>query len=195
MHTWNSVSPKKAQLLEAEHLTSTCMYWASSRHIQHLFAQGEVKVPSWSFIDKRSAASGGRYRDGAPSLMQGPTIFDKTPQRSTKQDVYGDCCAMSGTESLVDVTLRPWPASKKDELSPQDLLHQIEQLTSERGHLRNVTEKSLQEDVVAGKELPEDTEGDSEEKTDKKDKKDAPTKEERLQEVIRMHQEMSSHME
>jgi hypothetical protein len=69
------------------------------------------------------------------------------------------------------------------------------QLTSERGHLRNVTEKSLQEDVVAGKELPEDTEGDSEEKTEKKDKKDAPTKEERLQEVIRMHQEMSSHME
>jgi hypothetical protein len=26
MHMWNSVSPKKAQLLEAEHLTSPCMY-------------------------------------------------------------------------------------------------------------------------------------------------------------------------
>jgi mediator of RNA polymerase II transcription subunit 17 len=99
---------------------------------------------------------------------------------------------MSGTESLVDVTLRPWPTSKKEELSPQDLLLQIEQLTNERGHLRNVTEKALQEDVITGKKCPEGDAGDSEEKTDKKD---APTKEERLQDVFRMHQEMSGHME
>jgi mediator of RNA polymerase II transcription subunit 17 len=102
---------------------------------------------------------------------------------------------MSGTESLADVTLRPWPTTKKDELSPQDLLQQIEQLANERGHLRNITEKSLLEDVIAGKEAPADAEGESEEKTDKKDKQDAPSKEERLQEVLRMHHEMSTHME
>jgi mediator of RNA polymerase II transcription subunit 17 len=102
---------------------------------------------------------------------------------------------MSGTESLADVTLRPWPTTKKDELSSQDLLQQIEQLATERGHLRYITEKSLLEDVIAGKEAPEDADGDSEEKTDKKDKKDAPSKEERLQEVLRMHHEMSTHME
>jgi mediator of RNA polymerase II transcription subunit 17 len=102
---------------------------------------------------------------------------------------------MSGTESLVDVTLRPWPTTKKDELSPQDLLQQIEQLANERGHLRNITEKSLLEDVTAGKEAPEDAEGDSEENTNKNNKKDAPSKDERLQDVLRMHQEMSTHME
>jgi mediator of RNA polymerase II transcription subunit 17 len=102
---------------------------------------------------------------------------------------------MSGNESLVDVTLRPWPTTKKDELSPQDLLQQIEQLANERGHLRNITEKSLLDDVIAGKETPENAEGDTKEKTDKKEKKDAPSKDERLQDVLRMHQEMSTHME
>lgn len=99
---------------------------------------------------------------------------------------------MAGTESLADVTLRPWPAVKKEELSPQDLLLQIEQLGNERGHLRNVTEKSLQEDIIAGKDVPDGTAGGS---VQKEDKKDAPSREERLQEVIRMQQEMSSHME
>jgi mediator of RNA polymerase II transcription subunit 17 len=83
---------------------------------------------------------------------------------------------MPTTASLTDVTLRPWPASKKDELSPQDLLHQVEQLANERGHLRNVTEKSLQEDIVAGKDAPNGAT-------------------ERLQDIFRMQQEMSSHME
>jgi mediator of RNA polymerase II transcription subunit 17 len=124
--------------------------------------------------------------------MQGPSTFDKTLQRDTKHDDYADNRTMSGTESLVDVTLRPWPISKKEELSPQDLLRQVEQLTNERGHLRNVTEKSLQEDVVTGIKLPEGSAGESEEKTDKKD---APSKEERLQDVFLMHQQMSGHME
>jgi mediator of RNA polymerase II transcription subunit 17 len=125
-------------------------------------------------------------------LLQGPTTFDKTLQRDTKHHDDGNSRTMSGTESLVDVTLRPWPASKKEELSPQDLLRQVEQLTHERGHLRNVTEKSLQEDVVTGRKLPEGSVGDAEEKTDKKD---APSKEERLQDVFLMHQQMSGHME
>jgi mediator of RNA polymerase II transcription subunit 17 len=99
---------------------------------------------------------------------------------------------MTGTESLADVTLRPWPVAKREELSPQDLLLQIEQLAIERGHLRDVTEKALQEDIVAGKDVPEDAAAALEQK--KKDK-DAPSREKRLQEVIHMQQEMSSHME
>jgi mediator of RNA polymerase II transcription subunit 17, fungi type len=99
---------------------------------------------------------------------------------------------MPGTESLTDVTLRPWPTPKKDELSPQDLLRQVEQLANERGHLRNVTEKSLQDDIVAGKYAPDSVAANTEEK---KDKKDAPSKDERLQDIFRMQQEMFGHME
>lgn len=99
---------------------------------------------------------------------------------------------MPGADSLTHVTLRPWPTSKKEELGPQDLLQQVEQLANERGHLRNVTEKSLREDIAAGKDTPAEEASDAEEK---KDKKDAPSKEERLQDVFRMQQEMSSHME
>jgi mediator of RNA polymerase II transcription subunit 17 len=98
---------------------------------------------------------------------------------------------MPGTESLTDVTLRPWPTSKKDELSPQDLLRQVEQLANERGHLRNVTEKSLQDDIVAGKDAPDSAAANAEEKKEK----EAPSKDERLQDIFRMQQEMAGHME
>lgn len=77
-------------------------------------------------------------------------------------------------------------------MGSQDLLQQVEQLANERGHLRNVTEKSLREDIAAGIDASVETTSDSE---GKKDKKDAPSKEERLQDVFRMQQEMSSHME
>ncbi|KAH3907560.1 mediator of RNA polymerase II transcription subunit 17 [Parastagonospora nodorum] len=99
---------------------------------------------------------------------------------------------MSGYESLADVTLRPWPAAKKEELSPQDLLLQIEQLGTERGHLRDVTEKSLQEDMAAGKGASEEAAGSLEQK---KKKKDATSREERLQEVLKAQHEMCMHME
>lgn len=99
---------------------------------------------------------------------------------------------MSGAESLTNVTLRPWPAPKKEELAPQDLLQQVEQLANERGHLRNVTEKSLQDEIILGKDVSEDANDGLEEK---KEKKVVPSKEERLQDVFRMQQEMSSHME
>jgi hypothetical protein len=49
---------------------------------------------------------------------------------------------MSGAEALGEVTLRPWPAPKKEGFSKQELLRQIEQLTAERGHLRDITEES-----------------------------------------------------
>ncbi|KAI0608607.1 Mediator of RNA polymerase II transcription subunit 17 [Pyrenophora tritici-repentis] len=57
-------------------------------------------------------------------------------------------------DSLNNVALRPWPAPKKEELTQEDLLFKIEQLASERGHLRNITEQSLQEDIDAGKNAP-----------------------------------------
>jgi mediator of RNA polymerase II transcription subunit 17 len=98
---------------------------------------------------------------------------------------------MPGTESLTDVTLRPWPTSKKDELSPQDLLRQVEQLANERGHLRNVTEKSLQDDIIAGKDAPDSAAANAEEKKEK----ETPSKDERLQDIFRMQQEMAGHME
>ena len=99
---------------------------------------------------------------------------------------------MSGIESLKDVTLRPWPAPNKDELNAEDLMRQVEQLTAERGHLRNITERSLQDDIIAGKDVPDDAvEGQEEEK----EKKDAPSRAQRQQDIIRLQQEMSSHME
>ncbi|KAL5115739.1 RNA polymerase II mediator complex subunit [Pleosporales sp. CAS-2024a] len=106
---------------------------------------------------------------------------------------------MSGSESLADVALRPWPPAKKEELSPEDLLLQIQQLGHERGHLRNVTEKSLQEHVLAGKEAAEEIVEALAQKQQKEDedrkKTDAPSREARLQEVLRMQHEMSQHME
>jgi len=99
---------------------------------------------------------------------------------------------MSGYESLADVTLWPWPAAQKEELSPQDLLLQIEQLGTERGHLRDVTENSLQEEMAAGKGALEQAAGGLEQKTKKRD---ATSREERLQEVLKAQQEMCMHME
>lgn len=99
---------------------------------------------------------------------------------------------MSGYESLADVTLRPWPAAKKEELSPQDLLLQIEQLGTERGHLRDVTENSLQEEMAAGKFASEEAVGGLEQN---KKKRDATSREERLQEVLMAQHEMCMHME
>ncbi|KAF1921067.1 subunit 17 of mediator complex-domain-containing protein [Ampelomyces quisqualis] len=99
---------------------------------------------------------------------------------------------MSGAGSLMNITLRPWPAPKKEELGPQHLLQQVEQLANERGHLRNVTEKSLQDEITSGKDV---SEGAKDESDEKKEKKEVYSKEERLQDVFRMQQEMSNHME
>lgn len=99
---------------------------------------------------------------------------------------------MSGTESLKDIALRPWPVVKKEELTQFELLDQIEQLTTERGHLRNITEKSLQDDIDAGKEVPEDAQGLLETKSEE-DKE--LSKEDQLKEVFRTQHEMASHLE
>ncbi|KAF1842510.1 mediator of RNA polymerase II transcription subunit 17 [Cucurbitaria berberidis CBS 394.84] len=99
---------------------------------------------------------------------------------------------MAGTESLRDVTLRPWPAPKKEELSQEDLFLQIQQLTTERGHLRDITEKSLHEDIAAGKDVPDEAKEDVESGAKEKD---APTKQEMLEKVFNAQREMYGHLE
>ncbi|KAF1837305.1 hypothetical protein BDW02DRAFT_628048 [Decorospora gaudefroyi] len=96
-------------------------------------------------------------------------------------------------DSLGSVTLRPWPAPQ-EELSQEDLLFKIEQLASERGHLRNITEQSLQEDIDAGKHVPEATvEADSADLDEKE--KDAPSGQDQRDKVFKAAQEMYSHLE
>lgn len=99
---------------------------------------------------------------------------------------------MSGADSLKDVALRPWPASKKDELSKDALLQQVEQLTTERGHLRHITEQSLQADIKAGNNVPDDYKESSEAEDEEKE---APSRKERMEEIFKMQMEMAGHLE
>jgi mediator of RNA polymerase II transcription subunit 17 len=60
---------------------------------------------------------------------------------------------MSGAHPLSTVALRPWPAPAKEALSKEDLYAQVGQLTAERKqYLRDITEKSLLEDIAAGRD-------------------------------------------
>ncbi|KAF2687220.1 hypothetical protein K458DRAFT_296237 [Lentithecium fluviatile CBS 122367] len=98
---------------------------------------------------------------------------------------------MSDAASLTTVALRPWPAPTKDALSKEDLSAQIHQLTTERGHLRGITEKALQEEIDAGKSVPEDVmEG-----AETEPKKDAPAADERLKDIHRVRNEMHTKIE
>lgn len=99
---------------------------------------------------------------------------------------------MSGLDSLKDVALRPWPASKNDETSRDVILQQIEQLAAERGHLRNITEQSLQADIDAGKDVPDEAKDSSE---DDDEEKKPQTFDERRAEIVKMQFEMSNHLE
>jgi mediator of RNA polymerase II transcription subunit 17 len=99
---------------------------------------------------------------------------------------------MSGTESWKDVALRPWPAQNNGELGKDELLLQIEQLTNERGHLRDITEKSLQDDIDAGKNVPEDAVEGVERA---EEEKEAPSRKERMDEIFRVQMEMAGHLE
>lgn len=97
-------------------------------------------------------------------------------------------------DSLNNVTLRPWPATEKEELTQDDLLIKIEQLASERGHLRNITEQSLQQDIDAGKHVPDDAD-DATKQEDKEKETDAPSRQEQAEKVFKAGQEMYSHLE
>ena len=100
-----------------------------------------------------------------------------------------------GMDSLNNVTLRPWPAPKKEELTQDDLLFKIEQLASERGHLRNITEQSLQEDIDAGKHVPSDNTDTDAVKEEEKKEKEAPSLQEQREKVMKVGMEMYSHLE
>jgi mediator of RNA polymerase II transcription subunit 17 len=98
---------------------------------------------------------------------------------------------MSGIGTTTSVALRPWPAPKKEAIPPPELFSRLHQLTNERGHLRSITEKSLQDDINTGKDDAEDVlEGVEQNPT-----KDAPTKQESMQEITQKQQQMISALE
>lgn len=99
---------------------------------------------------------------------------------------------MSGVDSLKDVALRPWPTKGKDELSRDALLQQIEQLAEERGHLRGITEQSLQADIDAGKDVPDNA---KESLEDGEEEKEPPSRKEKLDQIFKMQMEMAGHLE
>ncbi|KAF2852825.1 hypothetical protein T440DRAFT_19717 [Plenodomus tracheiphilus IPT5] len=99
---------------------------------------------------------------------------------------------MSSMESLQDVTLRPWPSVKQGGLSQQDLYTQIEQLTNERGHLRDITESSLQEAKGAGRDVPH---GGVRKEQDKEVDKEAATKKVTRDTIFHAQREMYGHLE
>jgi mediator of RNA polymerase II transcription subunit 17 len=98
---------------------------------------------------------------------------------------------MSGAGTTTTVALRPWPAPKKEAIPPPELFSRLHQLTNERGHLRSITEKSLQDDIDTGKDVTEDiVQG-----IDQSLVKDAPTKQESVQEITQKQQQMISALE
>lgn len=95
-------------------------------------------------------------------------------------------------ESLREVSLRPWPAQNKGALSPEDLHIKIEQLTTERGHLRDITETSLAEDIAAGKHVPD---GVSEAAAADKTSEEAPSDQETREKIFNAQRDMYGHLE
>ena len=60
---------------------------------------------------------------------------------------------MAPPDALAQVALRPFPAPAKDALTKEDIFAQVAQLTTERKqYLRDITEKSLLEDIAAGRD-------------------------------------------
>ncbi|ORY02942.1 subunit 17 of mediator complex-domain-containing protein [Clohesyomyces aquaticus] len=86
---------------------------------------------------------------------------------------------MSASGSVTNVALRPWPTSSRDKLTPLEIHAQIAQLTTERGHLRYITEESLQNEIDTGTDPSKVAKNDA--KDDKE--KGAPTRQERLMEI------------
>lgn len=96
-------------------------------------------------------------------------------------------------EPLRDVTLRPWPSPKPSGWSQQDLYAQIEQLTIERGHLRDITEESLQDAMRTGKDTPG---GEVQKVQQDKDEKEAAATQQATRETIfKAQREMYGHLE
>lgn len=98
---------------------------------------------------------------------------------------------MSSTNNTADVALRPWPAPNKGALNIEDILAQVSQLTAERGHLRDITEQTLQDEVEASRDSGDVVAGDSEEK----EKIVEPSVKEKLEEIHAARIEMLKKLE
>ncbi|KAF2191111.1 hypothetical protein K469DRAFT_558069 [Zopfia rhizophila CBS 207.26] len=98
---------------------------------------------------------------------------------------------MSGAGSATQVTLRPWPTAEKEDLEPFELDRLLLQLTNERGHLRSITEKTLQDEVDSGRDVA----GDVMEGVEQDEKKDAPKLEDKLKEIAATKSEMWRQLE
>ncbi|KAF2712445.1 hypothetical protein K504DRAFT_464539 [Pleomassaria siparia CBS 279.74] len=95
---------------------------------------------------------------------------------------------MSGAGSTSSVALRPWPAPTKDVIPPYELHPLVDRLAIERGggYLRPITEKSLQDQIDAGKCV----EAEIVHGVEKSPKNDAPTRQERFDEIATTQQKM-----
>lgn len=97
----------------------------------------------------------------------------------------------TGPTMNLDVVLRPWPATEERATAPPALYKQIEQLTNERGYLRSITEKSLQDDINAGNHVTAGvTKG-----TEQTDTKYTSTKQEKIQELPEKNFQMAQKLE
>lgn len=98
---------------------------------------------------------------------------------------------MSAADSLASVALRPWPAQAKEALSKDDVRSQLQQLTTERGHLRGITEKVMQDEIDAGRNVLEN----SAEESQQEQKDEASLKKEKLEEIGRVRNEVLTKLE
>jgi len=140
-------------------------------------------IPYHSLIDNPKRAS--------VALSAAASTFPSNPHVSRVTSLTQPLAAMSNPESLANVALRPWPAPAKDALSKEEVSAQIHQLTTERGHLRGITEKVLQDEINAGQSFPED----GMEGIESGSKKGAPVMEEKLKEIYRVRNEIHGKIE
>ncbi|KAF2473112.1 uncharacterized protein BDR25DRAFT_332783 [Lindgomyces ingoldianus] len=100
---------------------------------------------------------------------------------------------MSASGSFTNVALRPWPAPAREKLTPVEIHAQIAQLTTERGHLRYITEDSLQNEIDTGTDPSKAAS--AKEGVVQVEQNAAPTRQERLVEIQRTGQAMFSRLE
>ncbi|CAI6340233.1 unnamed protein product [Periconia digitata] len=98
---------------------------------------------------------------------------------------------MATTDDTTEIKLRAWPAPQKEPLDHKDILAQVTQLAAERGHLRGITEQSLQDEIEASKNDIGVVMDDSEEKS----KLDEPSVKEKLEEIHASRMSMFKNLE
>ncbi|KAF2767623.1 hypothetical protein EJ03DRAFT_365562 [Teratosphaeria nubilosa] len=87
---------------------------------------------------------------------------------------------------MASLTLRPWGPKSSEEPKLKDVLGRV---AYERGHFRDITEASLQEEISTEDALPLSS---SDDESDDEDEEQAATGPATMEEVIRMRQEMHS---